>query len=171
MPHFHFWFYEFSEPVPQTRQHIRETWFTIVNSGNVKHLAAGVQFDRAKTAKQVSRYVAKYASKGSVSLYDAITGELRHEGRFWAFAGDLDFSAWSESVLSLTEFIQFKRLVSSWMSSRGGRYAKRLHRADVNQGFAVFGLGADSDGRAAGRFASLVYSMLRHARMLAAASL
>jgi len=83
------------------RQWVSLSWYSVVASGDEKHLAAGTNVQTVRTFKGAVAYAAKYCGK-VCDFLDLETGELRSVGRFWGILGRVDFPA-TRVVYSLSE--------------------------------------------------------------------
>jgi len=63
---------------------LADAWYSIVGSGDIKHLKAGTQFDPVKSPKHAGFYISKYFGKDEHQLSDP------RPGRFWGTFGSIE---------------------------------------------------------------------------------
>lgn len=143
-PHFHVLLWVKDRLPPTFKLWLSHSWYNIVGSEDEKHLRAGTNAQELDCRRAVRLYVSKYVGKLTPAV-DNETGEIMQPdgwGRNWALFGDLDMSPVVEMELEQTEYVMLRRLIRSWLKSRGSlRYADYLRRAEVVQ---ALGLGVES---------------------------
>lgn len=113
-------------------------WFEVVDSGDVKHLRAGVQADKVQNRRHAMHYVSKYVAKQDDQF------QTKKTGRVWGKFGDVDTSPSLEFRMPALGMIEFRRMLSKYLKSKGRRkYAKSIKRGKL--GFFVLGLGDASE--------------------------
>ena len=146
VPHFHLLIFGVNPPsLAFLRRWIRFTWSRIVAYPDSPRRLVRTQCDQITTRRHAANYASKYAAKADVTEFEPGLEDC-YNGRHWGVFGDLDLAAAITVTIGLQELIRFKRLVRSWLKSRGSRYARRLARVREDFGFAYFGLGDLSPG-------------------------
>ena len=115
-PHFHLAL-ACSVPVVEVRSWVAATWYEIVASGDLRHLAAGTECDllSGSPAAYFAGYVGRYGSKE----YQHVVPPDDSPGRFWGVWGlPSDWSGWE---LSARAFFQIRRALASYGRSRSSR--------------------------------------------------
>lgn len=151
-PHFHIMAFRYTGSLRKFRAWVKAAWFEIVNSGDIKHLAAGTQVDRLKNQKHATWYLAQYTAKPEKWGYQFLTSDgelLKNVGRHWGIhnRAAADDAAYGEYTLTPYQLIQLRRMVVRWQKSRGSDYGRRLARRHPLLGWSVFGLGDNTLGQ------------------------
>lgn len=143
VPHFHLlaFLYEDAIPLVDFRVWLARAWWECVGSGSVAHLAAGTQADLILNRAHAQRYASKYAAKDEDDSTLVLFQNWNSCGRRWGTFGEFDLSEAMTVTISLNQLHELRRLAAKLLKSKGRNYAKRLKRANGNQGFTVFGLG------------------------------
>jgi len=94
---------------------VSSSWFEVVGSGDVRHLAAGTQVARVLTWRGASYYCAKYL--GKVQSGDGIP-----TGRIWGKSGPLPVDL-VELELSWDSWHRVRRVLGRWYKRKTGRPA------------------------------------------------
>ena len=89
-------------------------WYKIVGSGDEKHLRAGTEVRRVKSARHAAYYISKYMAKAGEQT--DIIPEGTKPGRFWGFEGRVD--------LYVGEIIEI--MVSGYGHLRVARFMRSL---------------------------------------------
>lgn len=117
---------------------VAQRWFEIVNSGDIKHLRAGVAWEVIEESEGALRYAACHASKPHQKK---VPENYQNVGAFWGYVGDVNVEEVARVQMN-TETI-FERLGCDGMS-RKGRVKKYLWDAAEKFSPEVF---ADRDRR------------------------
>lgn len=180
LPHFHLliWLPEMSDTQKQailfnSGEIWRVMWHEIIKSTSEAHLRQyGLQLAPIKSRKHAYSYASKYVAK--------VDNDQLSIGRRWGRIGKFDTGPLLEIEINEREYVQFKRLVTSYLSKRtkvikvdgkpvtkyvGKHIAKRIKRRSVALGLTAFGLGAWND-KFHGLQGATVFNMLLHAKML-----
>lgn len=118
------------ENIHLLRKYLSETWYRICDTGDPKHLKAGVQADYINdSVGKMRAYVCKYVGKGDAS--ETQYPEWATPGRFWGVIGRENLPPVLVHAIDLTEkdFYRIKRLVRKWLkrlSPSSKRYADRI---------------------------------------------
>ena len=140
-PHFHLFVDGFVD-----KAWLSFTWFSIVNSGDDRHLVAGTEVSRIRKPHAVAAYAAKYAAKMAQKQVPETYSEV---GRFWGRFGGLKVRG-TELVIGRVETIAPQlRLVRrfyqaerrSWPVKAGRRI--RRFRDNGKFSFIAWGCGGD----------------------------
>jgi len=145
-PHFHLLLSGRKSSIKRFRLWLSLAWYEVVGSGDGKHLWAGTEASEIKSRRHAMFYASKYAAKVDERVIDPGTGEVVNTwpdgtGRLWGVFGDLDRSAVLVFQLTSAGFVDFRRLVVKWLAANKSKYARRLARSWVANGFTAFGLG------------------------------
>ncbi len=132
-PHFHVIVFglhlqEKTRGLGRFREWLAETWFEVVNSGDLKHLAAGTSAEVMRSAVAILRYCGGYVSKWDQTLVGFKVG------RYWGIVGRdrIPFGNAQSVVLSQAEHFLIRRtMVRSMRSQNRVRRIKYL----AEQGF------------------------------------
>lgn len=105
----------------QLRSWLGTTWYRIVDSGDPRHLQAGVQLDRA--TGNLAAYFAKYASsKGSKEYQHECPAEWPTAGRWWGVRGvEHD---WHTARLGAGQWMRMRRILRRALQARLRRRVK-----------------------------------------------
>ena len=100
---------------------LAQTWYGIVNSGDPRHLAAGVQLDRA--TGNLASYFAKYASsKGDKEYQHECPAEWPTAGRWWGVRGASE--DWTTTRLGGAQWMRLRRILRRALEARLRRPVK-----------------------------------------------
>lgn len=143
VPHFHLLIFGANPPsLAYMRRWIQVTWSRIAAYPDSEPQKLRVQCDEITSRRHAANYASKYAAKETDSTLVLYPSWIESGwGRHWGTFGTLDLSAQMSVTVSGDALIQFKRLVRSWLKSRGSHYAKRLSHIREDFGFSAFGLG------------------------------
>ena len=136
-PHFHMLIFDDDETIGAWLQ---QTWYEILKTGLQKHFEHGTHVSTVKSARHAMFYVSKYVAKTEDEFEDNY-----EVGRRWGRIGKFDTSISMEINLSEKEYIQFRRLLRSWLKSKRCNYVKRMAKISLNKGFTVYGIGDNQD--------------------------
>ncbi len=132
-PHFHPMVFglglkEKTRALGRFREWLAETWFEVVNSGDLKHLAAGTSAEVMRSSVAILRYCAGYVSKSDQTLLGVSVG------RYWGIVGRarIPFGNAQSVVLSWAEHLLIRRTMVRSMKSQN-RVRRIKHLAE--QGF------------------------------------
>ena len=139
-PHFHLLLFGLDTELPQFRKWLSLNWYQVVNSGTMKHLAAGTEAKPIRSRKHAMYYVSKYVAKSDEEAIEGL-----ETGRMWGYGGNLILASSSTLVLSRSEYVALRRLVKKWLKSQRSHYANRIGR--MEHGLSVMGCG-DEPGAA-----------------------
>lgn len=121
-PHFHLLIYNQSF-IPH--EWVSQTWYRIVDSGDLRHLRAGTETARCRNQSQVRAYVSKYVAK--VPDGDHI---LENCGRYWGISNRQQRPVHIYTIsLQPTHFQKIRRLLRRFARSLGYRIPVRDHAA------------------------------------------
>ncbi len=140
-PHYHLIVWGLRIDQVLLRSWVRDAWYEVVGSQDVRHLMAGTQVDLVANRRYAGRYISKYAAKVSSVPVDPQTGELLHVGRWWGIFGDLPMRPVLRVKITSKQAVDLKRLVAHLLKSRGVRYSRTIKRLPPYRGFSAFGLG------------------------------
>jgi len=167
VPHFHLLIFGVTSPsLAYLRRWISVSWSRIVAYPDSVPTKVRTQCDEITSRKHASRYASKYAAKeadGTLVLFQSENSETW--GRHWGTFGTLDLAEVMRVNLNQRQLINFKRLVRSWLRSKGSRYAKRLSNIRQDFGFSAFGLGDLSNELVGDLFEATITRMLFAATM------
>lgn len=83
-PHYHLMYKSLGVKVPKTE--LSQAWYSIVESGDESHLAAGTRIEKIRSQGGASRYAVKYAMK----MYQKhVPSGFERVGRFWGTSRDV----------------------------------------------------------------------------------
>lgn len=116
-------------------QWIQKTWYEIVGSEEQKHFDNGTFVSKIKSARHALFYVSKYVAKIEDSFFDDFA-----IGRRWGRIGNFDTNESVEFSMSQKEYAIFRRLIRSWLKSKGIEYYKRICNQSLDFGLVVFGM-------------------------------
>lgn len=137
----------------------REWWHDVTQSTHAWHKKRyGLQLEEIKSRRHAYHYVSKYVAKSANDTY-AI-------GRRWGRVGELDTLPIAEIELSQRQYIELKRLITSYVKKKKKLIGKRIAKQSVNVGLTAFGLGAWNDTHH-GLDGSTIVTMIFHAIELA----
>lgn len=151
-PHFHLLACQYDGSLRQLRAWVKDVWYDIVGSGDMRHYGAGTQVDRMKNHKHSTWYLARYIAKREKAGYKFVTSDgevLKHIGRHWGVhnRAAADDAAFGTYTLTPYQLIELRRMVTRWLKSKGVAYGKRLKRRHPMLGWSVFGLGDHTLGQ------------------------
>jgi hypothetical protein len=111
-PHFHLLIYGVSYRA--LLGYVSSSWFTVVGSGDKKHLSSGTSVERIRSFGGIMRYVGKYMAKVE-------DGNAKWVGRVWGIAGRKNLPFAVELVLDLSsrELVKLVRLGRKMIRARG----------------------------------------------------
>lgn len=141
---------------------LNQQWWEIVDTGLSKHYEHGTHISLIETERHAMFYVSKYVAKAEDEFEDNY--EI---GRRWGRIGQFDTGECLHMLLNQREFVQFRRLIRSWLKSHGRDYAKRLRGSSLEKGFTVYGLGDGLSSSSQFLPDGLIKYMVFHARELA----
>lgn len=143
VPHFHLLIFGAHSPsLAYMRRWIKVTWSRIAAYPDSVPSLLRTQCDEITSRRHAANYASKYAAKEVVTEeFEKFENCNIEWGRHWGVFGALDLSAQVTVSMSGDALIQFKRLVRSWLKSKGSGYAKRLAHIREDFGFSAFGLG------------------------------
>lgn len=106
-PHFHILFYGVYEVPDDFRSWLSEAWFTVVGSGDERHLRAGTRVEYLRSYRGAMSYAAKYMDK----TVDELPEAWGKPGRFWGVIGrgSLPVGEVIETYLTWTEACTLQR--------------------------------------------------------------
>lgn len=140
VPHFHLLFFGIAYGHErQLTLILGQMWDELAN-----HNDRDVPFLRSEVTQIRSRsHAVYYASKYAAKIDDGLDDGF---GRHWGFFGEWDESMSCKFRITGTEMIHLKRLIRSWLKSKGRHSVARLF-AGIRQdfGIAIFGLGDNDD--------------------------
>lgn len=132
-PHFHVFM-----PTEVPKAAVAEAWYSIVGSGDLRHLRAGTRTERLRNPDAAGAYAAKYASK---SLQKEVPEEFRNVGRFWGTWGNPSIT--ETVVLRGSEAVSVVRTVRRGYESRRKEWnCRRRFRDNGRAGFTGWESGA-----------------------------
>lgn len=144
VPHFHILLFGVHPPsLAYMRRWISVTWSRIAAYPDSPPMKIRTQCEEITSKRHAASYASKYAAK----IEDVTEDNDKFEncnigwGRHWGVFGTLDLSGVLSVKLTGSQLIHFKRLVRSWLKSKGSGYAKRLSHIREDFGFSAFGLG------------------------------
>lgn len=108
-PHFHVFM-----PTEVPKAAVAEAWYSIVGSGDLRHLRAGTRTERLRNPEAAGAYAAKYASK---SLQKEVPEEFQNVGRFWG--------TWGNPMIAETVVLRGNEAVSVVRTVRRGYESRR----------------------------------------------
>ena len=102
-------------------------WYKIVGSGDKKHLRAGTEVRRVKSARHAAYYISKYMAKAGEQT--DIIPEGTKPGRFWGFEGRVDLYVGEiiEIMVSGYGHLKVARFMRSLVASQYRKNGKK-HR-------------------------------------------
>lgn len=129
-PHYHccVWFKGTRGTRRFWKQWVSRVWYTIVGSGDIKHLRAGTNTQRPKGPW--NRYLSKYVSKDTIPV-SAIRGEgfimytTESVGRFWGIHNKKAFNSLQDSKLTYSINPKNWRNIRKWLNKITGRKTNR----------------------------------------------
>jgi len=138
-------------------------WSQIVASDDMKHKIYGCFACAVRNRRHAYSYVSKYIAKED--------DDNLAVGRRWGRIGTFDTSESDSVVLSKKEYIEYRRLVRSFVKSRErhkprkDHYAPKIARQSPDKGMTVFGAGdgLSNKNRDKKDHARLAYRMIDHA--------
>ena len=147
-PHYHLLVWGLRGKLAWLRGQVSRAWYSIVASGDEKHLRAGTNVQVIESRKHAGRYVSKYAAKPQALAINEDTGEVIPPGRFWGSWGNLDRRQAYAMLMTDTEAVELKRILRHILRARGRgktgksrRYAAYLARMDKERGWHILGIG------------------------------
>lgn len=104
----------------------RDAWYTVVGSGDERHLVHGVELEAIRSARGVRSYVSKYIAKKQVALAAEVDDEIDWSlvGRWWGvrYGKNLPFSQVMQvASLSYIESVRVLRAARGYLRSVGRR--------------------------------------------------
>jgi len=143
VPHYHVILFNVIAKRDAMIASVSKAWNEIVD-GDADHLAAGTNVRRIASFRHLLNYVSKYAAKT-----DEIADANTLWGKRWGIMGVIDRSALHTFRLSRRAYVEFRRLMRSWLKSKGYRRFFGLDGSDAYRRYAIFGLGDEDDPTAA----------------------
>lgn len=132
----------------------RSWWHDITGSQNEWHFKRyGLQLESIKSKRHAYHYVSKYVAKQ--------TNDNMSIGRRWGRVGQFDTLPVFEIDLSRQNYIELKRLITTYFLKTRGGIGHMIRRLNPDRGMTAFGLGAWDD-KNQGLFTSLIWKMLKH---------
>lgn len=106
---------------------VSDWWYKIVGSGDEKHLRAGTEVRRVKSARHAAYYISKYMAKAGEQ--SDIIPEGTKPGRFWGFEGRVDLYVGEiiEIMVSGHGHLRVARFMRSLIASQYRKNGKK-HR-------------------------------------------
>lgn len=118
-PHFHLLVWGLERvPLLALRAFVSRSWYEVVASGDIKHLAAGTRVEGIRSQSGVMRYAGKYMGK----LEETEVEGWREPGRFWGVKG-AESIPWADLVsypVSMRQAVKLLRLIRRAMHCRRG---------------------------------------------------
>lgn len=100
---------------------LSQTWYEVVGSHDLRHLAAGTNVQLARSHRGVVSYASKYAAKRQALPEDWQGGV----GRWWGVLGRANLGiVWRWAPLTQPQYFQAVRLVRSLVAHRRPRHAR-----------------------------------------------
>lgn len=162
VPHFHILLFGIYCPsLAYLRRWINVAWSRIANYPDSAPRNLRTQCDEITSRRHAAAYASKYAAKiedGTLVLLQDWNSDTW--GRHWGTFGTLDLAEVLRVNLNQPQLVNFKRLVRSWLHSKGSRYAKRLSHVREDFGFSAFGLGDLSNEHSGGLFETTITRMV-----------
>lgn len=118
---------------------LNQQWYEILDTGLAKHFEHGTFVSKVDSSRHAMSYVSKYVAKEEDDFEDNY-----EVGRRWGRFGTFDCKQSLEVVMDEETFTHFKRLLRSWLKSKGRDYAKRIARMRSDRGITIYGLGDKS---------------------------
>jgi hypothetical protein len=140
VPHFHLLIFGLPYGMEsELTKLLGDMWNEIANNQTQDFAYLISEVKQIRSRKHAVYYASKYAAK----IDDGLDEQF---GRHWGVFGQWDDSMSLSASMTMREMIQLKRLVRSWLKSRGKRSIARLF-AGIRQdfGIAIFGLGDNDD--------------------------
>ena len=116
-------------------QWLQQAWFEILDTELQKHFEHGTHVSQVKSTRHAIFYVSKYVAKMDDEFFDRYL-----IGRRWGRIGQFDCTTSIELTMSFDEMVHFRRLLASWLKSKGSDYAKTIKRTRNDVGFSAYGL-------------------------------
>jgi len=151
-PHFHLLIFipELSETALKTaseslKEVFLQWWYEIVQSNDIEHRYHGVDVGILRSIRHAMSYVSKYIAKE--------TKDNHAVGRRWGRIGKFDTSFSAVVKMTRDEYINFKRIIRSWLKKRAGKFDKKKQKVVYSTfhkrfaslssytGCSVFGMG------------------------------
>lgn len=153
-PHLHLVVDGYMGDLADLRKTLAAAWHSAITDNNTEiGLRPRIDVQRAKNTRHAMYYLSKYVAKTDGSPFSE--NPSPHKGRWWSIFGPYDDTPIDVIHITHEEFIQMRRLVSSWLKSKGNRYAKTIRQSGEFRGFSVFGLGSKVDKDFGGEVAEL----------------
>lgn len=172
VPHLHLILDGIMDDVAYLRKEMRRWWMEIITDNNISILVKGCRIDLqvAKSRKHAYYYVSKYTAKMedvTIPLENGDCQPVDSIGRIWGISTNWDTSESITVKLTYQQYVQWKRLVSRWLKSKGSHYANKIAKGNPRVGCSVYGLGDMSHSIYESLYDSAAFKLLMHVLELA----